>query len=211
MEKSIFGTRVLAWCFATTLLVSGVACASPISSFVDDQSSPSPLTPPPLPRPGTAARVGGAALTHIFHQNERGVRLSFRIPTVLFGLASENINQRSIIAGLTQTVSTVLTFANRFSDEFAQDVVLKHSSGAQIVVPPRQPGKSVGNLDVSVALESKSAKGVSWRTSTLTEANGNPIATRVFKAQSSSHLNLHLHIHLRMAAPRICWSKAFCW
>jgi hypothetical protein len=162
--------------FVTSL---GVACASPINPFANDQP---PLTPPPLPGPVTGAAVynGGAILRNISNQNAEDVRLSFRIPTGFLGLASENINQGSLIAGLTQTVSTALTFGNQVSSQFDQDIVLRNPDGSQLVVPPHQSGTTVGDLSISVLLDSKNTNGVFWRTSTLTDANGNPIPTKFF-------------------------------
>jgi hypothetical protein len=169
--------------FGTLLLAASAAIGwcTTITPFAGDEAPP-PLKPPDLPEPvkGSAVYSGGAVLRNISNQNAEDVRLSFRIPTGFLGLASENINQGSIIAGLTQAASTVLTFGNKLSSEFDQDIVLKMPNGDQLVVPPHQPGTSIGDLSISVLLDSKNTNGVFWRTSTLTDANGNPIPTKFF-------------------------------
>jgi hypothetical protein len=57
---------------------------------------------------------------------------------------------------------------------------LRTPNGNQLVVPPHQPGTTVGDLSITVLLDSKNTNGVFWRTSTLTDANGNPIPTKFF-------------------------------
>jgi hypothetical protein len=174
--------RCISRFFSSSLLLSAsvaIGWSTSVNPLADEQP---PLTPPSLPGPTMGASVykGGAVLRNISNQSAEDVRLSFRIPTGFLGLASENINQGSIVAGITQAASAVLTFGNQLSSEFDQDIVLKTPDGNQFVVPPHQPGTSIGDLSISVLLDSKNTNGVFWRTSTLTDANGNPIPTKFF-------------------------------
>lgn len=180
MDKA--SVRCISRCFPSSLLLLatvGIGWSTSVNPLAND---PPPLTPPPLPGPATGTSVysGGAVLRNISNQNAEDVRLSFRIPTGFLGLASENINQGSIVAGITQTMSAVLTFGNQLSSEFDQDILLKTPGGVPFVVPPHQPGAATGDLNISVLLDSKNTNGVFWRTSTLTDANGNPIPTKFF-------------------------------